>query len=67
MKSWVEENLLTAKKDKLSAKRINEKWFLARGFSYEYNSLIAINPDLTLACKHRSTSGNIPRPLECWL
>ena len=51
LKEWVEENLLTAKKDKLSGKRINEKWMRDRGFDKQYEALIDINPDFNLACK----------------
>lgn len=51
LKEWVEENLLTAKKDKLSGKRINEKWMRDRGFDKQYEALIGINPDFKLACK----------------
>lgn len=51
MKEWVENHLLTEKKDKLSARRINEKWFTKNGFTDQYNALLLINPDLTLACK----------------
>lgn len=51
LKQWVIEHLLTEKQNKLSARRINQKWFLSKGYSFEYQSLLDINPDLTLACK----------------
>lgn len=51
MKEWVEKHLLTEAGNKLSAKRINEKWFIKHGFKEQYESLISIHQDLTLACK----------------